>query len=605
MISGIVAHVWQSTLFGIAAWLVALMLRTNRAQARYWVWFTASAKFLVPFACLVAVGNVMPRRAAAPPIRAGWVDAVQELSQPLTLPINDARVPVPARGVNESYIVAIALACWACGFAVVATCWLRRWGRIRTQRNSAHAVKVLTSLEVPVPIMSTPNLIELGVFGIFRPVLLLPEGIAERLNPAELDAILAHEFCHVRRRDNLAAAIHMMVQAVFWFHPLTWWIGARLVDERERACDEEVLRLGYKPKVYAESILRVCKLYLSSPLACVSGVTGSDLKRRIESIIGNRHVVELNFRRKLALGIAGVAALLMPVGMGMLNLHQAGAQEVPDWQTKAGGKMAFEVASIKLSQGKFTPPNLHDLSNTDSQEHTGGYFRADFPLWTYITFAYKIRPTGKLRQETLAHLPKWIETDRYTIEARAPGDPTKDQMRLMMQSLLADRFQLAAHFENQELPVFALVTVKAGKLGPKLLRHADGAPCDTPPSEFGKRYADYPARCDSVELNQNAGIARLGSRDATFEILATAVADFVGEGRPVIDKTGLSGRFDFAMKWMVESEGQPRPDLASMPPDADPSALQALHNQLGLKLESTRALVRTLVIDGVERPSKN
>lgn len=316
-------------------------------------------------------------------------------------------------------------------------------------------------------------------------------------------------------------------------------------------------------------------------------------------------MVELNFRKKLALGIAGMTALLTPVGIGMLNLHQAGAQQVPDWQTKAGGKMAFEVASIKLSQGKFTPPNLNDLSNTDSQEHTGGYFRADFPLWTYITFAYKIWPTAKQRQETLAHLPKWIETDRYTIEARAPGDPTKDQMRLMMQALLADRFQLAAHFESKELPVFALVPVKAGKLGPNLLRHTDGAPCDTPPSEFGQRYADYPARCDSVELNQKAGAARLGSRDATLNILASAVANFVGEGRPVIDKTGLSGRFDFTMKWMVESGGQPQPDLASMPPDAEPSALQALRNQLGLRLESTKALVRTLVIDRVERPSEN
>ena len=108
--------------------------------------------------------------------------------------------------------------------------------------------------------MSAPGLVEPGVFGIFRPVLLLPEGIAERLDQAQLEAILAHELCHIRRRDNLTAAIHMAVQATFWFHPLVWWLGARLVDERERACDEEVLRLGNKPQVYAEGILNVCKL---------------------------------------------------------------------------------------------------------------------------------------------------------------------------------------------------------------------------------------------------------------------------------------------------------------------------------------------------------
>jgi bla regulator protein BlaR1 len=135
---------------------------------------------------------------------------------------------------------------------------------------------------------------EPGVVGIFRPVLLLPEGILDRLTPAQLEAIVAHELCHVRRRDNLTAAIHMVVETIFWFHPLVWWIRARLIDERERACDEEVLRLGNQAEVYAESILEACKLYLESPLACVSGVTGSDLKKRIESIMANRHAVRLS-----------------------------------------------------------------------------------------------------------------------------------------------------------------------------------------------------------------------------------------------------------------------------------------------------------------------
>ncbi len=100
----------------------------------------------------------------------------------------------------------------------------------------------------------------------------------ERLTPSQLEAVLAHELCHVRRRDNLTSVIHMIVEAVFWFHPLVWWIGARLVEERELACDEEVLRLGSEPRVYAEGILNVCKLYVESPLRCVSGVTGSNLE---------------------------------------------------------------------------------------------------------------------------------------------------------------------------------------------------------------------------------------------------------------------------------------------------------------------------------------
>ena len=86
--------------------------------------------------------------------------------------------------------------------------------------------------------------LEPGIFGIARPVLLWPAGISQHLEEAHLEAIVAHELCHVCRRDNLAAALHMLVEALFWFHPLVWWVGARLVEERERACDEQVVELG-------------------------------------------------------------------------------------------------------------------------------------------------------------------------------------------------------------------------------------------------------------------------------------------------------------------------------------------------------------------------
>jgi len=80
----------------------------------------------------------------------------------------------------------------------------------------------------------------------------------------------------------------MFVETAFWFHPLVWWIGQRIVAERQRAGDEEVLRRGSEPRGYAEGILNVCKLYVESPLACVAGVTGADLKRRIAGMAGAR-----------------------------------------------------------------------------------------------------------------------------------------------------------------------------------------------------------------------------------------------------------------------------------------------------------------------------
>jgi len=156
------------------------------------------------------------------------------------------------------------------------------------------------------------------VVGLLRSVLLLPEGIMERLTAEQLESVLAHELCHVRRRDNLLSALHMVVEAVFWFHPVVWWIGARLVEERERACDEGVLSLGGEPRTYAEAILGVCKLYVESPLVCVSGVTGADLKKRIEAIMSNRMGLGLNFAKKVLLTSVGAAALVGPVAIGVV-----------------------------------------------------------------------------------------------------------------------------------------------------------------------------------------------------------------------------------------------------------------------------------------------
>jgi beta-lactamase regulating signal transducer with metallopeptidase domain len=393
---------------------------------------------------------------------------VDQISQPLALP-SAAAGEITATNPNYRYLAVGGLALWAFGFVTVAASWIFRWKRVQALRNMAKPLSIPRGAEISVPVMSVPGLTEPGIFGVLRPVLLLPEGIADRLDPNQLDTILAHEYCHFRRKDNLTAAIHMIVQAIFWFHPLTWWIGARLIDERKKSCDEEVLGLGYKPSIYAESILTICKLYLESPLACVSGVTGSDLKRRIEAIMKNRMALDLSLGKKLFLAAAGMATLALPVAVGILH-----AQDESDWQAEAGGKMAFEVASVKPTRTPKLPSFPLDDRNA---KPPGGRFAASFPLWIYISFAYKLSPNEEERRAGMAQLAKVIGTDLYEIEARAEGNPTKDQMRLMMQSLLADRFKLKVHFESQEVPVFALTLVKPGKLGPKLRPHSEGPPC--------------------------------------------------------------------------------------------------------------------------------
>src|SRR5262249_25675878 len=152
-----------------------------------------------------------------------------------------------------------------------------------------------------------------------------------------------------------------------------------------------------------------------------------------------------------------------------------------------GGKASFDVASIKPADpDKFTPPSFAlDFLDSFAGANPHGSFVAQFPLRAYLGFAYKLLPyTQEQNDAMLAHVPKWVSTDPYAIIAKAEGDPTKDEIRLMLQSLLIDRFRLAVHFERMEVPALALVLDKPGNTGPKLYPHSKGLPCDVsqPPS---------------------------------------------------------------------------------------------------------------------------
>jgi TonB family protein len=177
---------------------------------------------------------------------------------------------------------------------------------------------------------------EPGIFGIVRPVLLWPATISEHLQDSHLRAILAHEVSHVRRRDNLAATMHMAVEAIFWFHPIVWWLGARLVEERELACDEEVLQLGNSPSIYAESILKTCEFCVGAPLACVSGVTGAELKKRIVRIMTPNRAEKLGRGRKILLASVGVVSVVGPVLFGLGTTQRVRAQSPEAGERQAG-----------------------------------------------------------------------------------------------------------------------------------------------------------------------------------------------------------------------------------------------------------------------------
>jgi len=168
-------------------------------------WLAASIKFLIPFSVLVRIGSQVGWQAPRLAARPGVASFMQEIGQAFVQPV-----------AHKAFVTC----------ATVLLRWGFRWRRIQR----------LAGAKRPIALLSCDDRLEPGIFGIFRPVLLWPSGISDRLADAQLEAIIAHGFCHVHRRDNLAAAVHMVVEAIFWFHPLVRWLGARLVDEGENAC---------------------------------------------------------------------------------------------------------------------------------------------------------------------------------------------------------------------------------------------------------------------------------------------------------------------------------------------------------------------------------
>lgn len=310
-----VHHLWQSTLFSGAVAVLCFWLRGDGARVRYWLWWIASIKFLIPFSALTAVGTFLAGDAAVPFVPEAWTITAEFVANPF------------ADGLARFAPGAVLIGLWAAGTIALLTRWLVGARHLRAVLSEASADDASPIAgERPVRVLRSNQRLEPGIVGVFRPVLLLPADIDQRLTGAQLEAVLTHEYCHIQRRDNLTAAIHMLVECVFWFHPLVWWIGARLIDERERACDEMVVALGHNRKIYAEGILDVCEQYAASPLRCAAGISGSDLNRRIKQIMRYQGMKSLKLAKKLLLSVAAIVVLAAPLLAGLAVQETALAQ---------------------------------------------------------------------------------------------------------------------------------------------------------------------------------------------------------------------------------------------------------------------------------------
>jgi uncharacterized protein (TIGR03435 family) len=255
---------------------------------------------------------------------------------------------------------------------------------------------------------------------------------------------------------------------------------------------------------------------------------------------------------------------------------------------------AFEVASIK--------PNKAGTGMSLLRTTPVGFSASNISLKAVIQYAFGVE------ENQIFGAPSWLASEQYDIEAKVSSSDTDalhnlnpDQRRLMLQPLLADRFQLKVHTEARDLPALVLVVAKGG---PKL---HEAKPGDT-----------YPNGLKGFDGEGGPGMmlmrpGQLTAQGVDLSFVAKQLSQQLG--RTVQDKTGLSGKYDFTLQWTPDERAGPmsaatqgggsRSDDAPPPDSSAPSIFTALQEQLGLKLESGKAPVEILVIDHVEAPSEN
>ena len=606
-------HLWQTTLFAAFVWLITLGLKENRASLRHRLWLITSIKFLLPFSLLTALGSYFPVELSLTTPSVVPV-IVKSIDGPFThaearkafpdTPSQQSESPLPTVSLQqpastdsafgENWIAVVLLSLWTCGFVGSLLWWFIGWNRLRSTLQSATPV----NLDFPIPVMTSAARLEPGVFGIISPVLLLPEGIMQRLSPAEMHSVLAHEFFHVRRRDNLTAAVHMFVEAMFWFHPLVWWIRARLLEEQERACDEGVLSRGEDPQVYAESILKICEFYVTSPFICVSGIAGSDLKKRVAEIMNKRERRDIGLSKAILLAAAALLAIGGPIGTGILRASLRPApravlptpvesktppqQSVRQTSTSAAAPQArpqFEVADVHASPARpdgRTVGQMYGVTGNDRAPWLdtvvgGRYEIHNATMMELIMLAYGVEPVAVVGG------PSWLtsDRDRYDIVAKPPqGKTTGASVKAMLQSLLAERFKLKVRNDTRPLSVWVL---SRGTAEPKMKRAA----------------SSESSSCRIIDENEG-----VSCRNVTMDAFAASIRAGMLTTMPVVNSTGIEDSWDFDLKYTVTrgyfgvAENNP--------------ILDVIDKQLGLKLQLQKSPQPVLIVESVDRaPTSN
>jgi uncharacterized protein (TIGR03435 family) len=458
--------------------------------------------------------------------------------------------------------------------------WQRTLDRLRSRVSVNRPLRLLVSGLVKAP----------AAIGWLRPIVLVPVGALAGLPAAQIEALLLHELAHIRRHDYLVNILQSAVEAVFFYHPAVWWISGHMRTERELCCDDIAVSITGDALIYARALAEFDSARFIQP--AVMAANGGSVADRIARLLGQSSTSGRGSTSgHHASGTATAPALiLLAIGAWAVFAQSSVRPE-------------FEVASIKPSISN--PSFSQRIMNV---RPLPGRLTADASLPILIEYAYGVQPFQVVGG------PGWIESDRFQIDAKADGSANRDQMFLMLRSLLEDRFQLKTHRDMKEQPVFALVPNRGSlKLPPPKEGVCVDSAVDAPVEWTGAGRMTAPGEVQPTKGRCGSAVVALGPGGAQMRGGKIAMPELVRTlsmllGRSVIDRTGFTGLFDLQLDFVPDDT---TPSMPPPPPNSGISDItgvsiaQALQQQLGLRLQSTKGPVEVIVVDHAERPSQN
>ena len=613
---------WKSGIALGAALGISRILRNRSADLRRLVFSTTIVAMFVA----AAVSPVLPRwtavvplsrfRRAAPPAVAAPSRVLQTAGD-ASEPTAPGSAPMPLQASSRR----IDLGAWLIPLiwcAAAATLLARHAINLAALYRAREMSKAVTDAGLLADVGRCGRRVRMWesdtigapvTWGILRPIILVPTGFGE-LPVDSRDAVIRHELAHIQAHDFMMRGLAEIARALIWFQPLMWIVWRRLREEQELACDNRVLAAGGKPSAYAKLLLDWHARRGMASLIAVGIAHQSCLKRRLYALL------DADQRRETVAG-AGVAGALFLAVAGALPLAAISFTEaIPVAATtqaqpspaqsiaQAVVRPRFDVVSVK-------PCKPGATSGFPDEGSAPGRLRITCDILVeaghtgLIQAAYNRYATGQLTSQRVIPIeggPDWIHSERYEIDARADGHPSLLMMEgPMMQTILEDRFKLKLHRETRQGPVYELVL---GKGAPKLKPLQEGS---CVPLVIG---GSLPVLQEGQILCRNV-VSPRGSIDIAGGTLSM-LTDSLGRvlGRPVIDKTGITGYFEIHLDFTPDDSSATRPVMADPGAPAaavadKPHLFEAIQEQLGLRLVPAKGPVDVLVIDHVERPSEN